>query len=175
MLRAELDALLALFAAELAANGGPQVSAQSLGDHFDLSLVLLATSLLLGAPALLMERAPGLVGIEERVDELADRLRPFLQLLQESQTGGFGEDAEQVGDQLGVRHPDMPEEAFKDIGNVLALPQTTLNADFHCVTRWSRLDNTWEGVSVKELIDRAGGVKPEARYVVAHGDRKSVV
>ncbi|MFM6932305.1 MAG: hypothetical protein ACKOUT_08690 [Novosphingobium sp.] len=60
MLREEMDALLALFAAEMAANGGAYISAQAIGDHFDLSLALLAAALLLEAPALLLERAPGL-------------------------------------------------------------------------------------------------------------------
>ncbi|PYU15622.1 MAG: sulfite oxidase-like oxidoreductase, partial [Acidobacteria bacterium] len=27
-----------------------------------------------------------------------------------------------------------------------ALPQTEVTSDFHCVTRWSRLDNQWKGV-----------------------------
>src|SRR6266446_9566514 len=27
-----------------------------------------------------------------------------------------------------------------------ALPQTETSSDFHCVTRWSRLDNRWKGV-----------------------------
>jgi DMSO/TMAO reductase YedYZ molybdopterin-dependent catalytic subunit len=49
-----------------------------------------------------------------------------------------------------------------------ALPRVKVYADFHCVTRWSRLDNVWEGVAVREVLNRAG-VKPEARFVVAHG------
>ncbi|HTI51938.1 MAG TPA: sulfite oxidase-like oxidoreductase [Planctomycetaceae bacterium] len=49
-----------------------------------------------------------------------------------------------------------------------ALPRVRVYADFHCVTRWSRLDNIWEGVSVRELLSRAG-VKPEAKFVVPHG------
>jgi DMSO/TMAO reductase YedYZ molybdopterin-dependent catalytic subunit len=49
-----------------------------------------------------------------------------------------------------------------------ALPRVKVYADFHCVTTWSRLDNVWEGVSVRELLNRAG-VKPEAKFVVAHG------
>ncbi|MBI4876887.1 MAG: sulfite oxidase-like oxidoreductase [Acidobacteria bacterium] len=51
----------------------------------------------------------------------------------------------------------------------LALPRAKVLADFHCVTRWSRLDNLWEGVSTRELVERAGGVRPEASYVLAHG------
>ena len=49
-----------------------------------------------------------------------------------------------------------------------ALPRVKVFADFHCVTRWSRLGNLWAGVAVRELLRRAG-VKPEARFVVATG------
>lgn len=49
-----------------------------------------------------------------------------------------------------------------------ALPRVKVFSDFHCVTRWSRLGNIWEGVSVRELLQRAG-VKPEAKYVIAEG------
>ena len=48
----------------------------------------------------------------------------------------------------------------------LQLPSVKVYADFHCVTRWSRLDNVWGGVSARELA-RLVGVKPEAKFVVA--------
>ncbi len=51
----------------------------------------------------------------------------------------------------------------------LQLPRVKVFADFHCVTRWSRLGNVWEGVSTRTLLELAGGPKPEAKYVVAHG------
>lgn len=50
-----------------------------------------------------------------------------------------------------------------------ALPRTQITMDIHCVTRWSKFDTLWEGVSVKALID--GGFitpKPEAKYVIQH-------
>src|SRR3954471_10636239 len=46
-----------------------------------------------------------------------------------------------------------------------SLPRIKVYADFHGVTRWSRLGNAWEGVSTRELLDRAG-VDPQARYVL---------
>jgi DMSO/TMAO reductase YedYZ molybdopterin-dependent catalytic subunit len=49
-----------------------------------------------------------------------------------------------------------------------ALPRVQVYGDFHCVTQWSRLDNTWEGVSAAWLLEQAG-VLPEARYVVLKG------
>jgi DMSO/TMAO reductase YedYZ molybdopterin-dependent catalytic subunit len=51
----------------------------------------------------------------------------------------------------------------------LQLPRVRVFADFHCVTRWSRLGNLWEGVSTREMIQRAGGPLPEAGFVLAHG------
>jgi hypothetical protein len=42
-----------------------------------------------------------------------------------------------------------------------ALPTETVTVDIHCVTKWSKLDTTWEGVSLDTLLadgtDRAGG------------------
>ena len=47
------------------------------------------------------------------------------------------------------------------------LPWTSVTADFHCVTQWSSLDNTWEGVTFPELMALAQP-KPEAKFVMAH-------
>ncbi len=51
----------------------------------------------------------------------------------------------------------------------LTLPRVKVFADFHCVTRWSRLGNLWEGVSTRELLERAGGASPEARFALVYG------
>lgn len=48
----------------------------------------------------------------------------------------------------------------------MRLPSVRVFADFHCVTRWSRLGNVWSGIAARELA-RMVGVKPEARFVVA--------
>jgi DMSO/TMAO reductase YedYZ molybdopterin-dependent catalytic subunit len=51
------------------------------------------------------------------------------------------------------------------------LPRTTLNMDIHCVTRWSKFDTTWEGVSVRTLVDQGLiQIKPAARYVMQHAE-----
>ncbi|GAC1404336.1 MAG: sulfite oxidase-like oxidoreductase [Chloroflexota bacterium] len=46
----------------------------------------------------------------------------------------------------------------------LALPSIRVRSDIHCVTRWSKLDNTWDGVSFRTIVER---VKPtaEAQFV----------
>jgi DMSO/TMAO reductase YedYZ molybdopterin-dependent catalytic subunit len=50
-----------------------------------------------------------------------------------------------------------------------ALPQTRLVADFHCVTTWSRLDNAWEGVAVKDLMAMVK-LAPVVSHVIIHCD-----
>lgn len=46
-----------------------------------------------------------------------------------------------------------------------ALPQTETTSDFHCVTRWSRLDNHWKGVLFSEVLQRAKP-KPAGQFVL---------
>jgi DMSO/TMAO reductase YedYZ molybdopterin-dependent catalytic subunit len=43
-------------------------------------------------------------------------------------------------------------EHHLDIEQFHALPRTTVDADMHCVTRWTVLDNLWEGVSARDLM-----------------------
>ncbi len=52
----------------------------------------------------------------------------------------------------------------------LALPQAQVKSDIHCVTRWSRYDNLWQGVSFREVLRRVQ-VKPEARFAVIHAEQ----
>jgi DMSO/TMAO reductase YedYZ molybdopterin-dependent catalytic subunit len=49
----------------------------------------------------------------------------------------------------------------------LALPQTTMTCDIHCVTSWSKLDTRWEGVLVDDLLADAGVGRPTP-FVLAH-------
>ena len=51
-----------------------------------------------------------------------------------------------------------------------ALPRRTEKTDVHCVTRWSLLDSTWEGVPVSEVM-KLVALKPEATHVMVHGER----
>src|SRR5713226_9696312 len=48
-----------------------------------------------------------------------------------------------------------------------ALPKTTLCCDIHCVTAWSKLDVTFEGVAAKAVLALAKP-KPEAKFVMVH-------
>jgi DMSO/TMAO reductase YedYZ molybdopterin-dependent catalytic subunit len=49
------------------------------------------------------------------------------------------------------------------------LPRSRLKMDIHCVTRWSKFDTEWEGVSLKALVDSGLlKLKPTAEYLLQH-------
>jgi DMSO/TMAO reductase YedYZ molybdopterin-dependent catalytic subunit len=54
--------------------------------------------------------------------------------------------------------------------DLLRLPRKTVQCDMHCVTTWSRLDNSFEGVSLQDLLARAG-VQPAARYCLVYAEQ----
>ena len=79
-----------------------------------------------------------------------------------------------------VPHTDLAKWDFKVFGQVdepvrwnweefLKLPTKTITTDIHCVTRWSKLDTVWKGVSSKELLKHVN-LKPNAKFVIAHGE-----
>jgi DMSO/TMAO reductase YedYZ molybdopterin-dependent catalytic subunit len=53
---------------------------------------------------------------------------------------------------------------------LLALPRSTTRCDIHCVTTWSRFDNSFGGVAVQSLLQRAG-VQPDARYCLVSAEQ----
>jgi len=50
------------------------------------------------------------------------------------------------------------------------LPRVKTVSDFHCVTRWSRFDNTWEGVAFREVL-KLVHLQPEASHVLVHAEQ----
>lgn len=63
----------------------------------------------------------------------------------------------------------VEEEVVFSYQEFMGLPKVEIVSDFHCVTRWSRLDNLWEGVSCQEVIKHIRP-RPEAKYVMVHCD-----
>ena len=104
------------------------------------------------------------------------------------------EEHERVGDRLppgqkltdgwpvlhygGIPDIDLATWKFSMIGEIesevsftwdefMALPQTTLKSDIHCVTHWSKFDNDWTGVTIADVMSHLN-VKPEAKHVMVH-------
>jgi len=50
------------------------------------------------------------------------------------------------------------------------LPKIRTNSDFHCVTRWSRFDNNWDGVAFIEIL-KLVQPKPAAHFVLVHAEQ----
>jgi DMSO/TMAO reductase YedYZ molybdopterin-dependent catalytic subunit len=105
-------------------------------------------------------------------DELGRRLPPGQSLTEKWPVLHYG----------GVPHTPLQKWNFKVFGLVenpmtwsyeefMALPHgSTQSVDIHCVTRWSKFENMFEGIPFKEVYDR---VKPkaEAKYVLVHAEQ----
>jgi DMSO/TMAO reductase YedYZ molybdopterin-dependent catalytic subunit len=51
------------------------------------------------------------------------------------------------------------------------LPRSTIQMDIHCVTRWSKVDTSWEGISVRTMVEQGlFKIKPTAKYVMQHAE-----
>jgi DMSO/TMAO reductase YedYZ molybdopterin-dependent catalytic subunit len=50
---------------------------------------------------------------------------------------------------------------------LLALPAEEVTHDIHCVTKWSKFDTAWKGVSLDTLLE---GAEPSGDYITAYSD-----
>lgn len=61
----------------------------------------------------------------------------------------------------------VKEERTLSYQDFMSLPRVKVLSDIHCVTRWSKLNNLWEGVPtgiIKELVS----LLPEANFLMVH-------
>ncbi len=61
----------------------------------------------------------------------------------------------------------VKEERTLSYQDFMSLPRVKVLSDIHCVTRWSKLNNLWEGVPtgiIKELVS----LLPEAKFLMVH-------
>jgi DMSO/TMAO reductase YedYZ molybdopterin-dependent catalytic subunit len=61
----------------------------------------------------------------------------------------------------------VEHELTLDYDEVRGLPSKEVVADIHCVTGWSRLNDTWTGVAIQEILKRCRP-RPEVTHVMAH-------
>ena len=61
----------------------------------------------------------------------------------------------------------VEQPIFWDFAQFTAQPQTRSVSDIHCVTTWSRYDNQWEGLAVRDPL-MACQPRDDARHVVLH-------
>ncbi len=113
----------------------------------------------------------------ERLPDGRARLPPGQRLLQKLKPMG-GQQGSPSKSTFSLRVHGAVEQPFElDFEGLLALPQTQLALDVHCVTGWSVLSASWAGVRISDLAARA---KPltTARHVIfeaAHGYTANVL
>jgi DMSO/TMAO reductase YedYZ molybdopterin-dependent catalytic subunit len=73
-----------------------------------------------------------------------------------------------TGDWTFRIHGLVEKEKTLSLDEFTSLPEVEVFSDIHCVTTWSKLNNTWEGVNTGALKDLAG-IKGEAKYVMVEG------
>ena len=66
---------------------------------------------------------------------------------------------------------EVEEEKVWSWDEFNGLPRTQVTMDIHCVTRWSKADTLWEGVSVRTLVEQGLiKLKPAAHFVMQHAE-----
>ena len=107
---------------------------------------------------------------EKRTDGKT-RLPPGQRVIEKfKDMGGDPGDGDAKSFKLRV-HGLVTNELELDYGKLLKLPQTTVEADVHCVTGWTVLGTTFKGVRIADLAEKAG-VKSNVKHVIfeaAHG------
>lgn len=113
---------------------------------------------------------PGAIPTRETPPELAHRVPPGQVLTEKWPVLTYGVTPRFDPRRWSFRCFGLVEEAVRWTWEEFQqLPRVEISCDIHCVTGWSRLDNRFEGVSLREIVRRAR-VKPEARYVMVHAD-----
>ncbi len=98
--------------------------------------------------------------VEKRPDGL-DRLPAGQYLTKKWPVFSYEKTPKQLPPDWKLRITGLVENPFElTWEEFLALPHTTLTSDFHCVTTWSRYDNTWEGIHIREILQKAKPLPP---------------
>ncbi len=80
----------------------------------------------------------------------------------------YGDTPELAPEQCSLRiFGAVESEVSFDWATLQAMDRVAVTADFHCVTRFSTLDNPWGGIATRDLLAHAT-VDPEASHVMVH-------
>lgn len=85
-------------------------------------------------------------------DDLGGRVPPGQALTSRFPVLTYGPVQHYAADAVELKVTGLAEPRTLRWTDLLALPQTTLTTDIHCVTHWSKLDTVWTGVRVTDLL-----------------------
>ena len=97
----------------------------------------------------------------------SDRVPPGQYLTKGFPIMTYGQTPQIDRSQWQLRVWGLASEKIFTWADVMNLPQHEFTADFHCVTRWSKLDVQWTGVKVSDFM-KSIEVDPAANYLMQH-------
>lgn len=105
-------------------------------------------------------------------DELKKRLPPGQSLTEKWPVLHYGRVPHTPTDKWNFRVFGLVEEPKSwNYEQFMALPHgTTESVDIHCVTRWTKFENVFEGIPFAEIY-KLIKPKPEAKFVMVHADQ----
>ncbi|MEM7065462.1 MAG: sulfite oxidase-like oxidoreductase [Cyanobacteria bacterium P01_B01_bin.77] len=104
---------------------------------------------------------------EKPGSDLADRVPPGQHLAKGFPVLTYGPTPEVTQKDWQLTLSGLVTSKILNWKDLMALPQHQFTADFHCVTTWSKLDVTWTGVKVTDLLATIT-VDEQAAHVMAH-------
>ncbi|MBW4536199.1 MAG: sulfite oxidase-like oxidoreductase [Pleurocapsa minor HA4230-MV1] len=97
----------------------------------------------------------------------SDRVPPGQYLAKGFPVLSYGETPQVSQEQWLLKVWGLVKDKSFDWSDLMNLPQQEFTADFHCVTRWSKLDVTWIGVKITDLFNTLE-IDPKATHVLQH-------
>jgi DMSO/TMAO reductase YedYZ molybdopterin-dependent catalytic subunit len=99
--------------------------------------------------------------------DLADRVPPGQHLAKGFPVLTYGDTPQVSQADWALAITGMAEPKTFIWADIMALPQSEFTADFHCVTTWSKLDVSWGGIKITDLM-AAIQLAPQAAHVMLH-------
>ena len=99
--------------------------------------------------------------------QFSDRVPPGQHLASGFPVLTYGEIPKVTREQWELKVTGLAKPKTFTWQHLMAMPQSDVTADFHCVTRWSKLDVQWTGINVTDLMEHLE-VMPEATHVLLH-------
>ena len=121
---------------------------------------------LFSACSYLVKIMPGKFFTKPEPDQ-GDRVPPGQYLAKGFPVLSYGETPQISPQQWLFKVWGLVEPKSFDWSDFMSLPQQEFIADFHCVTRWSKLDVKWQGISVVDFL-QAIDIQPQATHILQH-------
>lgn len=104
---------------------------------------------------------------EKPTAETSDRVPPGQYLAKGFPVLSYGATPQVSKDDWVFKISGLAKAKTLGWSDFMALPQHEFTADFHCVTRWSKLDVKWRGVKVSDFMNLVE-LEKKATHILQH-------